>query len=162
MCSSACLSCSDGFHSLLWHLETRDERMGTWRTENAVYPSLNSTKLYTLLKTYLYITQVFNQDIYVMNMQTYTHICTLTSEPVQALKQLDYPYTSLRFVLNPDSEDKIENRQSISESTPRKWKKYFNWTRTFLKVTCQEEKKLKLLHLFNTLWLTYTHIYSSF
>lgn len=75
---------------------------------------------------YLYITQVFNQDIYVMNMQTYTHICILIFEPVQALKQLGYPFTSLRFVLNPDSEDKIENRQSISESAPRKWKKYFN------------------------------------
>lgn len=73
---------------------------------------------------YLYIREVFNEDIYVTNMQTYTHICTLTF--VQALKQLGYPYTSLRFVLNPDSEDKIENRQSISESTPRKWKKYFN------------------------------------
>lgn len=136
--------------------------MGIRRTKNAVYPSIRSTKLYWRFKNGFLHQQAFNQDIYVMNMQTYTHICTLTFEPVQVLKQLGYPYTSLRFVLNPDSEDKIENRQSISESTPRKWKKYFNWTRTFLKVTCQEEKKLKLLHLFNTLWLTYTYIYSSF
>lgn len=124
--------------------------------------SLSQFKFYRLLKNVLLHHTSIQPGHVCDEYADITHICTLTFEPVQALKQLGYPYTSLRFVLNPDSEDKIENRQSISESTPRKWKKYFNWTRTFLKVTCQEEKKLKLLHLFNTLWLTYTHIYSSF